>query len=161
MSSGRISGAKVIPLQQVAIARETTVVPQEAEAEAEAEAEDRRAFSQWKFWWGNGLRMAPNLIPMVKLVGLSLLFHVNRKDGYCYPSQELLAAELGVDVRTIRNAVARLKETRWIAVERTNRTNHYRPLDTHVDGVYDLYDSHRQRLGEERDRKRHSSPSEF
>ena len=50
----------------------------------------------------------PTLSPTAKLIGIALLMHYNRTSDLCYPTQKVIAAELGLNERTIIRATSEL-----------------------------------------------------
>lgn len=62
------------------------------------------------------------LSPAVRATYKALRRH-NRGKSYCFPSQEKLAADLGVSVRTIRNHLRNLVRTGLILLDRLQRPN--------------------------------------
>lgn len=123
-----------------------------------AGADDKRNYARHRLFWEDCIRRAPNLSIMSRLVGITISRYVNDVRQIAYPSQGLMAVELGVTTRTIANAVEELRANHWIAVERPNKraSNVYRLLDTHVDGVEEWYQDQKERLNEARDMKRAS-----
>jgi biotin operon repressor len=51
-----------------------------------------------------------SLSPTAKLVAVALLMHYNRKSGLCYPTEEVLAAELTLSTRTVMRAIDELRQ---------------------------------------------------
>src|SRR5690606_27179217 len=47
--------------------------------------------------------------------------HVNAKTGAAWPSQERLAADMGISVRSVRAAIGRLRKAGLLSVERASR----------------------------------------
>lgn len=60
---------------------------------------------------------AKHLGPITSMVYISLCRHVD-KDQYAFPSQELIAEEIKAGVRSVKNAIALLKEWNLIDIER-------------------------------------------
>jgi hypothetical protein len=67
---------------------------------------------------------ARHLGPIVSMVYISLCRHVSFQDQLAFPSQELIAQEIGAKKRSIVNAIASLKKWNMIEVERDRSANH-------------------------------------
>jgi Helix-turn-helix domain len=72
----------------------------------------------------NRIRVDIELTPSTRLVGLYIADHVNTKRGYAWCTQEQIAADLGIDERTVRRAIKDLD--RYFAVNRARRAHEYR-----------------------------------
>lgn len=57
-----------------------------------------------------GFNSAPKLSPIERRVGIALIAAMDKKTRLCCPSAARLAAELGVDIRSIKDAKAKLKQ---------------------------------------------------
>lgn len=77
------------------------------------------------------------LSPSARIVAVMLMYHVNRKNGLCYPSVSTLASDCGCQPTTIKKALAELKDLGFISWETkqlprmSTRVNHYILLFAH------------------------------
>jgi DNA-binding MarR family transcriptional regulator len=71
----------------------------------------------------NRIRVDIELTPSTRLVGLYIADHVNTTRGYAWCTQEQIAADLGIDERTVRRAIKDLG--RHFAVNRSRRAHEY------------------------------------
>jgi hypothetical protein len=76
-------------------------------------------------------RLLPDgrLSSSARLVGIFLLGRVNRVTGYAWPASSTVAANLGLALRTVKNATAALERLGYFRIERNVRgsSNHYFP----------------------------------
>jgi hypothetical protein len=82
------------------------------------------------------------LTPAARLVFYEILYHLNRVSGDAWPSEERIARNLGIEVRTVRRAIhgyetvrkgqtvkqPGLVELAYLTVEVDGRSNTYRPV---------------------------------
>jgi hypothetical protein len=80
-------------------------------------------FSSWKFDVINAANIDTDLTDTARRVLVELVQHANQETRLIFPTEERLAILLSIDVRSVRRAVALLKEKGWIAVERTARAS--------------------------------------
>lgn len=84
-----------------------------------------------------GILAESELSTSARLVAVMLMYHVNRKNGLCYPSISTLALDCGCQPTTIKKALSELKELGFVEWEtkilpRTStRVNHYNLLFAH------------------------------
>jgi hypothetical protein len=93
-----------------------------------------------------------------------LLQHANSVTRAIFPSQELLAIEMGVRPRQVRACLSGLIRKGWVKKTRYNRqlSNSYEFLEQHVSAVLDRQQSLKESLDEERQARwseRSKSPS--
>lgn len=72
--------------------------------------------------------MDTRLTNLAKLVFARLMAHHNTKDGRCYPSEKALAVALDCSDRSIRSALKKLVENKYVRIKRhggRNGTNQY------------------------------------
>lgn len=67
---------------------------------------------------------AKHLGPLISMVYISLCRHVGFQNQLAFPSQELIASEIGAKKRSVINAIASLKKWNMIEVERDRSRNH-------------------------------------
>jgi hypothetical protein len=70
-----------------------------------------------------------NLSSTERLVGILLLGYVNRVSGDAWPANKTMAADLGVSLRIVKYATAKLEQLGYFRIERNVRggSNHYFP----------------------------------
>ncbi len=56
---------------------------------------------------------------------LRILLRYRGKNAYCWPSQDLLAAEMEISVRRVKHWIAFLVDVGCVKVEKTGRVNNY------------------------------------
>lgn len=84
-----------------------------------------------------GVLAESELSPSARLVAVMLMYHVNRKNGLCYPSISTLASDCGCQPTTVKKALAELKALGFISWETkqlpkmSTRVNHYNMLFAH------------------------------
>ena len=84
-----------------------------------------------------GVLAESELSTSARLVAVMLMYHVNLKNGLCYPSISTLALECGCQPTTIKKAITELREFGFVEWEtkllpRTStRVNHYNLLFAH------------------------------
>ena len=80
-----------------------------------------------RFALANAIMLDKGLSLAARVVGWYIADHVNTRRGYAWPSQDTIAADLGIGVRTVRRAVSQLGGYFQIT-RRRRRANEYRPL---------------------------------
>jgi hypothetical protein len=79
---------------------------QAAESPPMSERDSRdKIIAKAKFDLANKIRMDIGLTPSTRLVGLYIADHINTKRGYAWCTQEQIAADLGIDERTVRRGL--------------------------------------------------------
>lgn len=94
-----------------------------------------RSFFGCKAAWQRRLLVDPQLSPQAKVLG-GVLMHYFDENGRAWPAQTTLAADLNVDVRTIRRVTRELREHGYISVRGEGgrgRANIYTPIFTSAD----------------------------
>jgi Helix-turn-helix domain len=77
-----------------------------------------------KFDLANRILLDKSLSASVRLVGWYITDHIHTERGFAWPPQEQIAADLGIDERTVRRAVKEL--TPHLAIDRSQRQHEYR-----------------------------------
>ena len=78
-----------------------------------------------------GVLAESELSSSARLVAVMLMYHVNRKTGFCFPSVATLAADCGCQPATVKKALSELRESGFITWETkqipksSTRANHY------------------------------------
>ncbi len=85
-------------------------------------------FTAFKFDWTRAIRADRILIPAYKIVGECILDHVNQKTGTTTISDQLIADETALSIRTVQRARRALRKARWVELKRTRGTSVSRPL---------------------------------
>lgn len=133
------------------------------DAEREAEAHKRTSTS-WKLDLLDAMSIDPRLKSSDFRVAYRLIQHRNAVTGLCNPSQETIADETGLKPRTIREAIKRLENAKWILVRRPNRSasNHYAFSVSNVNAMLDRITLMREaRADERRERHLHAGPNQL
>jgi DNA-binding MarR family transcriptional regulator len=93
-------------------------------------------------------------------VAVALLSHANAETGAIYPSQEVLAVEIGVSVPTVKRAIRALIDKGWLRVERKNRhvQNRYEFLTDHFEAIEDIHREVRDVRSARREGSRQKNP---
>lgn len=107
-------------------APEPTVDPVRPPIRSRAARRPTKAAPKGETMVTNDLIFDPALSGDELKVLLALLAHRNRKTGQCNPRQARLAAELGIDVRRVRERIERLADMGYIEIRPEGRLNHYR-----------------------------------
>lgn len=92
---------------------------------------DPAKFTAEKLSWQRLVLQDPSLNAFAKVLAAFLMHSLHEKRGAAWMSQTELAANLGVDVRTIRRATADLVVARWLVVtvsKGRGRSNVYRAI---------------------------------
>lgn len=79
------------------------------------------SFTSWKLSIIGAMMRDPNILPSDFRVGVALLQHMNAETGLLYPSQGLLAREVHMSPRNVRECVGRLRAAGWLRWSRGNR----------------------------------------
>lgn len=85
-------------------------------------------FTAFKFAWTRAIRADRVLIPAHKIVGECILDHVNQRTGVTTISDQLIADETALSIRTVQRARRDLRKARWVELKRTRGTSISRPL---------------------------------
>jgi Helix-turn-helix domain len=101
--------------------------------------ESRASFTSWKLDIMDAMKLDRRMNGTEFRIAFCLIQHVNSVTKACFPSQELLADETGVKLRTVRASIAKLVRLRWARLTRPNRskTNQYEFLTENVDAMLD------------------------
>lgn len=81
-----------------------------------------------------GVLAESELSPTARLVGVSLMYYANRKNGLCYPSVATIADACGLKPTAVKRALAELRDDGFISWESTvpkngnSKVNHYNIL---------------------------------
>lgn len=123
--------------------------------------EEVKSFTSRKLAIQNAMMKDSRVLPNEFKVAAALLSHANVDTGLIYPSQELVAIEIGVSVPTVKRAIRSLTDKGWLKVSRSNRhvANRYEFLTDHVEAIEDIHREVRDALAERRERDR-SAPAE-
>jgi hypothetical protein len=107
---------------------------------ADQSGEDRqRSFASAKFDLLDCISMDPRVTHSEFRVAFRLTQHANGETGAIFPSQERLADQTGMKVRTVRACIAGLIRKGWLHVFRPNRRtpNLYRFDSRHINAILD------------------------
>jgi hypothetical protein len=72
-----------------------------------------------------------------------LVDHANPKNGLCYPSEALIAAETGLPIRTVERAVADLLLTPYLSRKRRNQSSNIYSIN--FDALLEAWDDYKGR----------------
>jgi hypothetical protein len=67
------------------------------------------------------------LTPAARVVAWKIQWHLNRATEDAWPSEDLMARDLGLDVRTVRRGIRALEAAGYLRVTREARFNRYAP----------------------------------
>ena len=77
--------------------------------------------------WNYAIACDQYLTDAERLLGIQIVNHLNPKDGRCHPSQEMLAARLGVTNRTIVDRLKQIKGAGWLVRQQQSNLGPKRP----------------------------------
>ncbi|MBR0855456.1 DnaA N-terminal domain-containing protein [Bradyrhizobium liaoningense] len=95
---------------------------------ADAGTEATKAFNAKKLALADRIRKDARLTGSTRLIGAEICSLTNFRTGYAWCSQEYLAEQLGLVLRTVKSAVAALKAAGYIEVQKVGRENRYAPI---------------------------------
>jgi hypothetical protein len=72
------------------------------------------------------IKLDPTLTPAARLVGLFIADHLNTGRGFAWPSQDVIARELGIALRTVQRSMGVLRR-HFEIMQRPGVVNEYRP----------------------------------
>jgi DNA-binding MarR family transcriptional regulator len=76
----------------------------------------------------DSLRQDSRLTPAARLVGLEIFARVNRTSLDAWPAESTIAAALGIEIKTVKRAIAALEKSRYFEIaRRRGESNRYRP----------------------------------
>jgi hypothetical protein len=77
-----------------------------------------------KLQLANRIMLDRDLSPAARLVGMYIADHLNTERGYAWTPQEMIAADLGINKRSVRRGIAQLGA--YFSVNRERRQHEYR-----------------------------------
>lgn len=96
-------------------------------------------FARLKWRWVDTIMHDGDLTPTERLVGYEIAAHLNQRSGDAWPSQKTIARNLGIDLKSVKRAVAALagypkkkfgpRRTQYLQIvwDKTTRANSYIP----------------------------------
>lgn len=102
-----------------------------------------------------GVLAESELSSSARLVAVMLIYHVNRKTGFCFPSVATLAADCGCQPATVKKALSELRECGFITWETkqipksSTRANHYNLSFAHWSNIDQCNDQSNDRSNDQ------------
>lgn len=115
-------------------------------------------FTSRKLNWVRCVMHDPLVPPWAFEIAYCIISHVNASYGRAFVSDETLADESGISVRTVRRARSLLHAAGWLNWKRTSTANVYEPLFEKVNGMLDAILIKRDERQERRKQRRTRLP---
>lgn len=78
---------------------------------------EQKSFSSFKFDLIDGMAFAPRVKGNIFNVGVGIVQHLNGRTLICWPSMDVLAAELNLSRTTVKGSIAKLEQFGWLHIE--------------------------------------------